>query len=166
MSIDVGLSFWQLANEIPEQLQKMGILPSAPKTTPKTPLTNGKRRSIQDDFPKFKPLSSNGLKSFSTMRDPNEMNGESKTDKSGKRRQPEIDSDDELDTNDDVVIKAEKAEDNEVNATHLSTDDARRQGELADGVQKIRVSPIYPAPFLTSLSQPSTAFTSKHTHVY
>ena len=73
------------------------------------------------------------------MRDPSRTNGDSAKEKGGKKRQPDIDSDDDLDAADDVVIKAEAAEDNDINAM-LSPDDARRQGELADGVQKIRVS--------------------------
>ncbi|KAL9128378.1 MAG: hypothetical protein Q9217_002932 [Psora testacea] len=121
-----------------KQLQKMGILPTAPKGRPKTPTMNGKLRSIQDDFSKFKPLDANGLKNFSTMRDPDEMNGEDKKDNAGKKRQSETDSDDDLDTRDDVVIKAEEAESKDGDAT-FTPEDARRQGELAEGLQKIRL---------------------------
>ena len=126
------------ADRLLEQLQKMGIVSNASKAQPKTPIANGKRRSIQDDFSKFKPLNSNGLKNFSTMRDPNGPNGESKKDRAGSKRRTDIDSDDDLDATDDVLIKAEDVESKDADAM-LSPEDAKRQGELADGVQKIRV---------------------------
>ena len=121
-----------------EQLQKMKILPTAAKATPKTPVSNDKRRSIQEDFPKFKPLNSDALKSFSTMRDPHETNGERSR---GSRKDKAIsidDSDEDIDAEDTVVIKAENANERDTDAM-LSPEDAKRQGELAEGVQKIRV---------------------------
>ena len=120
-----------------EQLQKMGILPSAVKPAPKTPQSNGKRRSIQDDLSTFKPLDSDRLKTFSQMRDPKKSNGDN-LEKPGKKREQDIDSDDDLDADDNIVNKADKANDNEGNAM-LSPEEAKRQSELADGVQKIRV---------------------------
>ena len=123
---------------LPEQLQKMGILPTAAKAQSKTMAINDKRRSMQDHFSKCKPLHSNGLKNFSTMRDPHDTNGEKIEDKVGKKRQPDSDSDDDVDPADDVLIKAEEAESKDVNAK-LSPEDAKKQGELAEGVQKIRV---------------------------
>jgi len=120
----------------------MGILPSSPKPPTNVPATNGKRRSMQADFAKLKPLNPNGLKGFSTFRDPNEnsdTNGSSSK-KAGKRRQTDGDSDDEdVDINNEVEIKREGDDVQETNGI-LSAEDARRQGELAQGVQKIRVS--------------------------
>ena len=117
----------------------MNILPTKPKATPKTPVSNGKRRSIQDDFSKFKPLNSDSLKKFSTMRDSNEINGEPVNKSGRKNRHPSTDdSDEDLDAEDTVVIKAEHANERDIDAM-LSPEDAKRQGELAEGVQKIRV---------------------------
>ena len=68
------------------------------------------------------------------MRDPTERSNGEKPDKDSKKRR-DFDSDDDLDTED----KAEEAEaSKDANAT-LSPEDARRQGELAERVQKIRV---------------------------
>ena len=122
-----------------EQLHKMGILQPASKPTPKTPQSNGKRRSIQEDFSKFKPLNSDKLKSFSTLRDTDLPNSE----KTGKQRNSSgyDDSDDEIDAEDTVIIRAEKAEEREGDAM-LSPEEARKHGELAEGVQKIRVRPF------------------------
>ena len=120
----------------------MGILSSSPKAPTNVPATNGKRRSMQADFAKLKPLNPNGLKGFSTFRDPNgklEINGSSNK-KAGKRRQADVDSDDEdFDVNNEVEIKTEGDDIQDANGI-LSAEDARRQGELAQGVQKIRVS--------------------------
>lgn len=68
------------------------------------------------------------------MRDPTERSNGEKQGKDSKKRR-DFDSDDELETED----KAEDAEaSKDANAT-LSPEDARRQGELAERVQKIRV---------------------------
>lgn len=106
---------------------------------------------MQDDFSKFKPLSANGLKSFSTLREPSQTNGSPrKSAKPSTKRGADPDSDEDIDGNDDIATKAQQAEDNEANAM-LSPDDARKQGELAEGVQKIRVRLPYP-PSPTRLS--------------
>ncbi|KAG8525968.1 uncharacterized protein KY384_000730 [Bacidia gigantensis] len=120
-----------------KQLHKMGMLPTASKPTPKTPVSNGKRRSIQDDLSKFKPLDSDRLKNFSQMRDPTETNGESNK-KSTIKREQDFDSDDEHDNGDAIVVKAEKAGERDADAM-LSPEEAKRHGELADGVQNIRL---------------------------
>lgn len=105
----------------------------------KTPLSSGKRGSMQDDFSRFKPLSSNGLKNFSDMRDPGERSRKSDSkDKTGKRRQVDEDSDEDIDINNDVVNKAEDAEDKDADRL-LSPEEARKQGELADGLGRIKV---------------------------
>lgn len=129
-----------------EQLQKMGILPSTPKAQEKTPASQGRRRSMQADFANLKPLNPRGLMGFSKFRDPNEdpdANGTS-TGKAGKRRQNDIDSDDdeELDGRKEVLIKTEGDDIQDVNGK-LSPEDAKRQAELAQGVQKIRVGRMF-----------------------
>ena len=123
-----------------EQLQKMGILPSTPKTQPPS---QGKRRSMQADFANLKPLNPMGLKGFSGFRDPNagpDTNG-TPAGKGGKRSKVDIDSDDEeeLDATTELLIKTE-GDDVQNFDDVLSPEDAKRQAELAQGVQKIRVS--------------------------
>ncbi len=120
----------------------MGILATSPKVEDKTPMANGKRRSMQADFASLKPLNPNGLAGFSKFRDPNEhpnSNGVSARE-TGKRRQDDGDSDDEdVDIKQEVIIKTEGDDMQDTNEV-LSPEDAKRQAELAQGVQKIRVS--------------------------
>ena len=95
---------------------------------------------MQADFAKLKPLNPNGLTGFSKFRDPNEADDNEDLDKkAGKKRHSIVDSDDEeTDVNNEVLIKLE-SDDVDSNGV-LSPEDAKRQGELAQGVQKIRVS--------------------------
>ncbi|CAF9915010.1 MAG: hypothetical protein ALECFALPRED_009900 [Alectoria fallacina] len=122
-----------------KQLQKMGILPSSPKISDKLAVSNGKRRSMQADFAKLKPLNPNGLMGFSKFRDPNERfetNGVK--DKASKKRSNDEDSDEDVEIRKEVLIKTQGDDIQEANGM-LSPEDARRQGELAEGVQKIRL---------------------------
>ena len=119
----------------------MGILPSSPKVQEKTPVSTGKRRSIQADFAKIKPLNPNGLKGFSNFRDPAEDAGAvgSSLTKAAKKRLNDPDSDDEdAETGKELLIKTEGDDVLDPNGI-LSPEDAKRQAELAQGVQKIRV---------------------------
>ena len=135
----------------------MGILSTPSRPAPKAPLSSGKRASMQDDFSRFKPLSSNGLKNFSDMRDPGERNRRGDTkDKAGKRRQLDEDSDEDVDIVDDVLVKAEDTEDKDADRM-LSPEEARKQGELADGLGRIRVGG---ACSLEPRQRPSLIFTS------
>ena len=95
---------------------------------------------MQADFAKLKPLNPNGLTGFSKFRDPNEADSNEDTgNKAGKKRHSIVDSDDEeTDVKNEVLIKIEN-DDVDSNGV-LSPEDAKRQGELAQGVQKIRVS--------------------------
>lgn len=118
----------------------MGILPSSPKIPEKLAASNGKRRSMQADFAKLKPLNPNGLVGFSKFRDPNERSDTNGVkDKASKRRSNDEDSDEDVEVTKEVLIKIEGDDIPEANGI-LSPEDARRQGELAEGVQKIRVS--------------------------
>jgi len=120
----------------------MGILATSPKVEDKTPTTNGKRRSMQADFANLKPLNPNGLAGFSKFRDPSEASGPNggSASKTGKRRQDDGDSDDEeVDVKQEVIIRTEGDDMQNTNGM-LSPEDAKRQAELAQGVQKIRVS--------------------------
>ena len=119
----------------------MGIIAPSPKAAEKTPVSNGKRRSMQADFANLKPLNPSGLAGFAKFRDPNETpdtNGTSKS-KAAKKRQTAEDSDDEdAEPGKEVLIKTEGDDMQDGNGM-LSPEDAKRQAELASGVQKIRV---------------------------
>ena len=122
----------------------MGILPSSPKMPDKLAASNNKRRSMQADFAKLKPLNPNGLMGFSKFRDPNERS-EAEKFKSNyiKKRSNDEDSDEDVETSKEVLIKTDGDDIQEANGV-LSPEDAKRQGELAEGVQKIRVSMAHP----------------------
>lgn len=114
------------------QLKKMGILQTP--DAEKTPVTS-KRKSAGPDFSKLGPLKSTGTVGFAGYRD---SNNAKRKDKKRDTEDMDSDADDEEDETlpngtDDVEIKQEDGK-------HLSPEDARRQGELADGVQKIKVS--------------------------
>ena len=118
----------------------MGILASSPKVPDKIAVSNGKRRSMQADFAKLKPLNPNGLMGFSKFRDPNERSEANLVkNKAGKKRSTDEDSDEDIENPKEMLIKIEGDDIQESNDM-LSPEDARRQGELAEGVQKIRVS--------------------------
>ena len=118
----------------------MGILPSSPKVPDKLAVSNGKRRSMQADFAKLKPLNPNGLMGFSKFRDPNERSEtERLKNKASKKRLNDEDSDEDVEVPKEVLIKTEGDDIQEVNGK-LSAEDAKRQGELAEGFQKIRVN--------------------------
>lgn len=118
----------------------MGILPNPSKPNAKLgSFSEGKRRSMQDELAKFRPLDSSGLKRFSEMRDPNARTSDKKKDKAGKK-QGDDDSDDEHDAIDDILIKMEDPEGTNFDAM-LTAEDAKHQTELADAVQKIKACP-------------------------
>lgn len=117
----------------------MGILAS-PKPQEKPPMTTAKRRSVQMDFANLKPLKPGGALGFSTFRD-NESrstsygNGKNKDTK--KLGGDAMDSDEDED--DEIVGKLEDVDSSDFTNSTLSPDDAKRQGELAEGVKKIKV---------------------------
>ena len=118
-----------------EQLQKMGIVPAPSKVQDTASVPNRTRKSMDANFAKLKPLGgSSGLKTFTEMRDPSERVNGDNTDKKSKKRR-DVDSDDDLEE-----VKTEEGEASKDTNAMLSPEDARRQGELAEGVQKIRVS--------------------------
>lgn len=115
------------------QLQKMGILqtPEAEKTPAST-----KRKSSGPDFSKLGPLNKFGTVGFSGYRDTaaSKRKGKKKDDDDDAMDSDNDDDDDERGTEqgDDVDLKQD-------NGSLLSPEDARRQGEIAEGVQKIKV---------------------------
>ncbi|KAB8257748.1 hypothetical protein BDV32DRAFT_126904 [Aspergillus pseudonomiae] len=113
------------------QLQKMGMLKD-----PKSQETPGsaKRRSLQPDFANIGPLKPGGTVGFLNFRDSSENKQKGK--KSKAAGDDDMDSDD--DDDDSILGKADDEEAKE-DDQHLSPDDIRRQGELAEGVRKIKL---------------------------
>jgi hypothetical protein len=127
----------------------MQILP--PKSPEKKTPLSAKRRSVQTDFSSLAPLTTTGTVGFTAFRDPTTEASARKT----KRKSgvpPTIgsiegDSDDDDDDEARPSIKTEEKEgDDEDDKAKvlLSIEDARRQGELAEGVRKIKVSKELP----------------------
>lgn len=126
----------------------MGILKSSKpqKDTEKS----ARRKSAQPDFSKIGPLKPGGGAGFLNFRD-----GESTTSKSRRKSKKgnasDMDSDDDDEDIGSIVGKAELEEEKEGN-TPLSPEDAKYQGELAEGVRQIKVcTPSLPMSFIFSL---------------
>jgi hypothetical protein len=90
-----------------------------------------KRKSLQADFSNLGPLKPGGTVGFLNFRD-------QESGRKGRKGDDEMDSDDD-DTDNPILGKADAEEDKEDNK-FLSPDDIKRQGELEEGVRKIRVS--------------------------
>lgn len=121
---------------ITEQLQKMGILKLS-KSADKPGASSAKRRSIQADIANLKPLKPGGALGFSAFRD-TDARGEAKTPRKASVPINAMDSDEEEDV--DIEPKIPEADTEEFKNTMLSPEDAKQQGELAEGVKKIKVS--------------------------
>ena len=116
----------------------MGILPT-PDAAAKSTAPPAKRKSQQIDFSKLAPLKSGGTVGFSTFRDhtlsPNRYN---------RKKSSTADSDDDDDDDDKSDLSGKLDEtDPKTDKDLLSPEDAKRQGELAEGLRKIkaRMSP-------------------------
>ncbi|THV55720.1 hypothetical protein BGAL_0004g00420 [Botrytis galanthina] len=124
------------------QLQKMGILPNSKQE--KINSSAAKRRSTQLDFGNIGKLSNTGTVGFSAFRD---NDTSAKRSKSKKKSNGNVgmmeDSDDEDD--DDNGVKMEEVDDKDDPNKTLSTEDAKFQGELADGVGRIKLKRQYSA---------------------
>lgn len=114
-----------------KQLRKMGIL--ATPESEKTPLAT-KRRSVgTTDFSKLGPLKSTGTVGFSGYRDAGAAKRKNKITEG-------MDSDADDEDDERIPNGTDDAETKQEDGKLLSVEDARRQGELAEGVQKIKVS--------------------------
>lgn len=104
---------------------------------PKSQETPGsaKRRSLQPDFANIGPLKPGGTVGFLNFRDSTENKQKGKKNKTAG--DDDMDSDD--DDDDSILGKADDEEAKE-DDQHLSPDDIRRRGELAEGVRKIKAS--------------------------
>lgn len=117
------------------QLQKIGVLQSA-KNSQTTALA-AKRRSGQIDFSNLGPLKAGGTVGFSAFRD--QEAEEARRRKARKKSNGNVadDSDDDDDDN-ELIGKMEEVADKET-SSKLAPEDAKFQGELADGVNRIHV---------------------------
>ena len=115
----------------------MGILASKPS---KTAAGSTKRRSTQLDFSNLAPLKPGGTVGFSTFRDtdPTARRNKARRKSNGETGAMEEDSDED-DEDVEVVGKMEDVDEKDMK-TLLSPEDAKFQGELADGVGRIKVS--------------------------
>ncbi|KAK3648078.1 hypothetical protein LTR56_007778 [Elasticomyces elasticus] len=113
-----------------QQLKKMGML--AGQEEQQAPAAN-KRKSSGPDFSNLGPLKSGGTVGFSGYRD----NAAKRKDKS--KDADAMDSDIEEEDNEREVDGEADGDQKDENGRLLSPEDARRQGELADGVQKIKL---------------------------
>lgn len=115
----------------------MGILPS-PKAHDKPIASTAKRRSVQTDFANLKPLKPGGALGFSKFRDSEYRSPLGDAKDISLKEDSDMDSDEDVSRN-GKISKHEDAESQDSNSM-LSPEDAKRQGELADSLQKIRVS--------------------------
>ena len=115
----------------------MGIL-STPPTEKKMP-ASAKRKSAGLDFTSLKPLTSTGTKNFAGYRDSSTVSPPFNKAKAGKRKDDDA-MDSDADDEDSKI--SEEVDDSDVKSdskSMLSPEDALRQGELAEGVRKIKV---------------------------
>lgn len=99
-----------------------------------------KRRSGQLDFSKLGPLKAGGTVGFSTFRDQNTDSSHRR--KARKKSNGNIadDSDEDDDDDDNAALNKMEDTDDKIDTQKLAPEDARFQGELADGVNRIHVS--------------------------
>lgn len=93
--------------------------------------TPAKRKSLQADFSNLGPLKPGGTVGFLNFRD-------NDSGRKQKKGEDEMDSDD--DEADNPILSKADDEETKDDDRFLSPDDIKRQGELEEGVRKIRVS--------------------------
>lgn len=127
----------------------MGVMaPAKPQTT--SPAM--KRRSGQLDFSNLGPLKTSGTVGFSTFRDKDSQpTGRRKLRKSNgaagsSAMDADSDDDDDDDDSGEILSKMEDT-DTKYDKSKLGPDDAKSTGELADGLNRIRV--CYPQPLFS-----------------
>ncbi|KAL6711260.1 hypothetical protein ACN47E_005791 [Coniothyrium glycines] len=111
------------------QLRKMGILDS-PKTPQIVSPATDRRKSGALDFGSLKPLNASaGTKNFGGYRET-----------SPKSKQKSVDAmDSDADDEDDIKVEEDDEDKEDDGKGMLSPDDALKQGELAEGVRKIKL---------------------------
>lgn len=116
-----------------KQLRKMGIL-KAPDDRKNNTVS---KRKAGPDFSNLGPLNSAGTRGFSNYREAGEAKRKSKD---SKADEADSDADDEDDRR--LPGTKEDTEDKGDDGKNLSPEDVKRQGELSEGVQKIKVSSL------------------------
>jgi hypothetical protein len=117
----------------------MGILASKQQKGVAPTVT--KRRSAQLDFSNLTPLKPGGTVGFSSFRDTDPAAARPKKSKKKTNGNSAGGMDEDSDDEDDDEEIAEKMEDDDKEVkTALTTEDAKFQGELAEGVGRIKVS--------------------------
>ncbi|KAL5094879.1 hypothetical protein Trisim1_005607 [Trichoderma cf. simile WF8] len=124
------------------QLQKIGVLQSA-KNNPQATAISAKRRSGQIDFSNIGPLKAGGTVGFSAFRD--QEAEEARRRKARKKSNGNVADDSDDDDEESAIIgKMEEVADKETNSK-LAPEDAKFQGELADGVNRIHLKRAHSA---------------------
>lgn len=123
-----------------KQLQKMGVLSSS-KPQVNTPAV-AKRRSAQLDFSKLGPLKTTGTVGFSTFRDSGAETAKrrrSRKKSNGSHGAMDEDSDEDSDDDEPEILgKMEDIDEKDVK-TSTAPEDAQFTGELAEGVDRIKL---------------------------
>ncbi|OCK76664.1 hypothetical protein K432DRAFT_305887 [Lepidopterella palustris CBS 459.81] len=119
------------------QLRKMGILQPIPAED-KAPAI-AKRKSTGLDFTSLKPLTSTGIKNFAGYRDSSASSPPFSKSKSGKMKDEDAMDSDADDEEDSKISEEVDSDVKSENKGMLSPEDALRQGELAEGVRKIKL---------------------------
>lgn len=142
----------------------MGILPSTKSKEPTQ--TTGKRSSRQMDFSSLPPLNPSGTVGFTNFRD-TEVAAANKPRKKtngavngGKQLLIADDSDEE---DEDIKIDGPEELDDKDSNTLLSPEESRFRGELAEGLDRIKVCHALPFHIYQQITDPGTAQASEIT---
>ncbi|KAK3994602.1 hypothetical protein QBC44DRAFT_42248 [Cladorrhinum sp. PSN332] len=128
------------------QLQKMGVM--APPKPPVASPTALKRRSGQVDFSNLGPLKTSGTVGFSAFRDQAaQPAGRKKSKKSNGlgSNAMDADSDEDDDNDNDLILGKMEDVDTKYDKSKLGPEDAKFTGELAAGVDRIRLKRAHSA---------------------
>ncbi|KAK0628927.1 hypothetical protein B0T17DRAFT_614778 [Bombardia bombarda] len=143
------------------QLQKMGVM--APTKAPPATPASVKRRSGQLDFSNLGPLKTSGTVGFSTFRDGETQSARKKLRKKsiggGAAMDEDSEEDDDDDEKDEILPKMDEDVDAKYDKSKLGPEDAKFTGELADGVNRIRLKRAHsadPDSAASSRKSPST----------
>ncbi|KAL1839385.1 hypothetical protein VTJ49DRAFT_1587 [Mycothermus thermophilus] len=141
------------------QLQKMGVM-APPKSAATSPSL--KRRSGQLDFSNLGPLKTTGTVGFSAFRDKSAQRKKARKSNGIPGIAMDADSDDDDDDDDDrgaadLLVKMEDV-DSKDDKSHLAApEDSKFTGELADGVNRIRLKRAHSAePDSVARKSPNT----------
>ncbi|KAK5995085.1 hypothetical protein PT974_03478 [Cladobotryum mycophilum] len=122
------------------QLQKIGVIQSSKNS--QTTSSSAKRRSGQIDFSNLGPLKSGGTVGFSAFRDQDTEAARRR--KARKKSNGNVAEDsDEDEEDDEILVKME--DEKESDPSKLAPEDAKFQGELADGVNRIHLKRAHSA---------------------